>query len=392
MKIVEKEQRLEMEPPVDTPRTAGKKTKPPQIYEGFELGPIRPPSEADSLMVRVTRNCSWNKCTFCGLYKGEKFSLRPKEHVMEDIRAVKRCVEAIRANDFSGEKDWAYYSALGWMRNGMESVFLQDANSMIVKPDVMVELLTFLRRQFPEIRRITSYARSHTISRIGDEDLRRIAGAGLNRIHIGMETASDTVLELVRKGTDKARQILAGQRVRSAGIELSEYYMPGLGGMEYLEESALETADALSQINPDFIRIRTLALRDGIPLQADYDTGRFTRASDVEMVRELRLMIANLRGIGSTIKSDHVLNLLPRVDGRLPDDRERLLGELDGFLALDPREQSIYRFGRRTLQMSGIDDLKNPTRRNGIERFMREKGVEEGNIDQVVDSLMQRFI
>jgi len=110
-------------------------------------------------------------------------------------------VEAIRGTDFSGEKDWAYYSALGWMRKGMESVFLQDANSMIIKPDVMVELLTFLRQQFPEIRRITSYARSHTISRISEEDLRRIAEVGLNRVHIGMETASDTVLKLVKKGT-----------------------------------------------------------------------------------------------------------------------------------------------------------------------------------------------
>ena len=191
---------------------------------------------------------------------------------------------------------------------------------------------------------------------------------------------------------DKATQILAGQRVKSAGIELSEYYMPGLGGMEYLEESALETADALSQINPDFIRIRTLALPDGVPLEADYQAGLFTRANDVEMVRELRLMIANLRGVSCTIKSDHILNLLPKVDGRLPDDRDRLMGELDGFLSLSSREQSIYRFGRRTLLMLGIDDLKNPTRRYSAERIMQEKGVEERNIDQVVDFLMQRFI
>ncbi|MBC8159204.1 MAG: radical SAM protein, partial [Alphaproteobacteria bacterium] len=175
---------------------------------------------------------SWNKCTFCELYKGEKFSLRPKEHVMEDIRAVRRCVEAIRKNELPGGDDWAYYSARNWVQNGMQSVFLQDANSMIVKPDVLVEILDFLRAQFPEIRRITSYARSHTISRIRDEDLKHIAEAGLNRIHIGMETGCDAVLKLVNKGTDKAAQILAGQRVKAAGIELSEYVMPGLGGME----------------------------------------------------------------------------------------------------------------------------------------------------------------
>lgn len=361
-------------------------------YGGFELGPIRPPSEAASLMVRVTRNCSWNKCTFCGLYKGEKFSLRPKEHVMRDIRSVKLCVDAICDNSFSGEKDWAYFSALNWLKEGMKSVFLQDANSMIVKPDAMVELLTFLREQFPEIQRITSYARSRTISHISDENLKRIAEAGLNRIHIGMETASDTVLTLVKKGADKATHILAGQRIKAAGIELSEYYMPGLGGTEYLEESALETADALNRIDPDFIRIRTLALPDSIPLKADYDAGLFTRANDVEMVRELRLMIANLSGITSTIKSDHILNLLPEVDGRLPGDRDRLLGALDGFLSLDAHEQAVYRFGRRIAQMHRVEDLQNSTRRAGIERIMQEEGVDEGNIDLVVDTLIQRFI
>lgn len=383
---------LDVDPALAFPSKAGKKNKATQVYEGFELGPIRPPSEADSLMLRVTRNCPWNKCTFCGLYKGEKFSLRSIEHVMEDIRAVKLSVKAICDNDHSEEKDWAYYSALNWMRSGMESVFLQDANSLIIKPDAMVELLTFLRQEFPEIRRITSYARSHTICRIRDEDMKRIAESGLNRIHIGMETGSDTVLELVRKGADKAKHISAGQRVRAAGIELSEYYMPGLGGMEYLEESALETADALSQINPDFIRIRTLTIPDGIPLKADYEAGLFTRANDVAMARELRTMIANLQGVTSTLKSDHILNLLPNVDGRLPDDQERLLKELDGFLSLHPREQGIYRFGRRTLQMHGIDDLENPARRQSTERIMQEHGVDERNIDLVIDSLMQRFI
>ena len=378
--------------PAAVPSPGGKTGKPLPEYEGFEMGPIRPPSEAESLLLRVTRNCSWNRCTFCGLYKGEEFSLRPTEHVLEDIRAVKRRVEAFGEGDYSGETDWAYYSALNWMKSGMASVFLQDANSLIVRPDALVEILTCLRRHFPQIRRITSYARSHTIVRISEADLTRIAQAGLNRIHIGMETGSDTLLKLVDKGTDKAQQILAGQKVKAAGIELSEYYMPGLGGVEFLEESARETADALNRINPDFIRIRTLALSDGLLLKDDYEAGKFTRASDVQVVGELRQMIASLSGITSTIRSDHILNLLPGVDGQLPNDRDKILDEIDRFLSLTSHEQNIYRVGRRTLRMSSVDDLNDSKRRGSTERLMQGRGIHDGNIDGALEALIQRFI
>ena len=142
--------------------------------------------------------------------------------------------------------------------------------------------------------------------------MKRIAEAGLNRIHIGMETGSDVILKLVDKGTTKAKQILAGQKVKAAGIELSEYFIPGLGGNEYSELNALETADALNQINPDFIRIRTLAVTERGSLMEDYKKGIFTRANDTKMVEELLLMIENLQGITSTIvSSDHIINLLP---------------------------------------------------------------------------------
>ena len=178
-------------------------------------------------------------------------------------------------------------------------------------------------KNIPGIERITSYARSETVVRISDEDLKRITEAGLDRIHIGMETGSDTILQLVRKGTTKAKQILAGQKIKKAGMELSEYYMPGLGGHEYSDLNALETADALNQINPDFIRIRTFALTEHSPLKEDYEQGVFTRTNDTKMIQELLLMIENLQGISSTIiNSDHTLNLLPEAEGRLPDDKK----------------------------------------------------------------------
>jgi len=366
--------------------------KETQPYLGLEIGPIRPPSEANSLMLRVTRNCSWNKCTFCGLYKGEKFSLRPCEHVLEDIRTVKDRVDAIQSGNRASPQDWAYHSAKNWIESGMESVFLQDANSMITPTKDLIRIIRELKSQFPQINRITSYARSKTIVRISDDTLKEIADAGVNRIHIGLETASDIILDLVKKGTDKATQILAGQKVKAAGIELSEYYMPGLGGLEYLEENALETADALRQINPDFIRIRTLALPDDTPLKADYDAGLFVRSSDVDVAKELRMMIQNLCGVTSEIKSDHILNLLPEVDGKLPQDQGAILKIIDDFLNLLPQDKIVYRLGRRLAYFQSIADLDNQFVRQKIEHIIRDEGINSDNIDSITDQLMKRFI
>ncbi|MBE0690745.1 MAG: radical SAM protein, partial [Anaerolineae bacterium] len=174
-------------------------------YHGFELGPIRPPSEASSLLLRVTRNCPWNKCTFCGLYKGETFSIRSVDHICKDIDRIRYFVDEInqainepsetRSNikalqvGLSTGDRMAFHAALIWMRGGMKSIFLQDANTLIIKPDDLVAILEHLRQTFPRIERVTSYARSHSIDRISDGDMTRLAAAGLNRIHVGMESA-----------------------------------------------------------------------------------------------------------------------------------------------------------------------------------------------------------
>ncbi len=268
-----------------------------EAYTGFEQGPIRPPSEAQSLLIRVSRNCPWNKCTFCPVYKSDRFSLRAVEHVKKDIDAVARHVHELqrmagdsgrisRADidaymaDISGPDRQAFHAALNWFAVGMASVFLQDANSLIIKPADMVSILRHLKSHFPWVSRITSYARSHTIARISDSDLKEIAQAGLNRVHIGMESASDEVLALVAKGTTKEQHVKAGLKVVNAGMELSEYVMPGLGGRALSEAHARETADALNQINPHFIRLRTLAIPGSVPLYEEFRTGRFEKLTD----------------------------------------------------------------------------------------------------------------
>ena len=383
-----------------------KKTPP---YSGFEQGPIRPPSEADSLLIRVTRNCPWNFCTFCPAYKGKRFSLRPVAHVIRDIDTVHKYVTMLNENtggsgrinqagvrevspQVDPDETDAFHAALHWFSGGLASVFLQDANSLIIKPRDLVEILTHLRRRFPWIERITSYARSHTIARISDADLAAIREAGLNRIHIGLESGSDKVLEAIRKGTTKATHITAGLKVRKAGMALSEYVMPGLGGRALSREHAVETADALNRINPDFIRLRTLAIPNHVPLFKDYREGTFEKCTDLETAKEILTFIRHLDGITSTLKSDHVLNLFQEVEGVLPRDKARMMSVLQRFLDLPPEPQTRYLVGRRLGLFHRLDDMASPHRSQKVDRICQKNGITPENVDEVVDEMMKRFI
>ncbi len=378
-------------------------------YRGFEQGPIRPPSEAESLLIRVTRNCPWNRCRFCPVYKGRRFSVRPVEHVLADIDAVHRYVERIReasppgsppdrerlsgiARTVAPADPGAYQAALHWRAGGMTSIFLQDANSLVLPPRDFLRVLRRLRERFPWVERVTSYARSRTVERISDRDLAAMAAAGLNRIHIGMESGSDAVLSAVKKGVTKAGHIRAGQKVKRAGMELSEYVMPGLGGRHLSREHALETADAMNRIDPDFIRLRTLAIPDHTELAGDRAEGRFEKPTDREMAEEILLFLESLDGIGSMVKSDHVLNLFQEVEGRLPADREKMTAPIRRFLALPPGEQTLYQVGRRLGYFRSLSDLESPSRRAHAEEVCRSYGITPENADATVEALMKRFI
>lgn len=375
-------------------------------YQGFEQGPIRPPSESGSLLIRVTRNCPWNRCTFCGLYKGEPFSRRPVAHVLRDIDTVRHYVELLRQRQGSGgtgslppldpalqgSEQMALYAARSWLLAGAQSVFLQDSNSLIIKPDHLVTILQHLKAAFAGIERITSYARSQTIARIEEADLARMAAAGLNRIHIGLESGCDQVLAQVKKGEDSAAHILAGCKVKQAGIELSEYYMPGLGGRALSRQHALESAEVLNRINPDFIRLRTLALPEGLELAREQASGAFTKMGDRETAEELLLFLQSLSGITSRVKSDHILNLLEEIDGILPDDQQRMLAVVRRFLAMDPEEQVVYQIGRRTGLFRRLDDCRDPVLRRQALRYVEQWMVTPENVDVICDHLIKRFI
>lgn len=380
-----------------------------QDYRGFEQGPIRPPSEAHSLLIRVTRNCPWNKCSFCSVYKDRKFSLRPVEHVIRDIDAIHEALNAIQeeldknprqsadqimlaTGHLSGNRKIVFYTALDWILNGDGTVFLQDANSLIMKPEQLVLILNHLKSRFPWISRITSYARSHTINRIGETALQQLAGAGLTRIHIGMESGADRVLEQIHKGVNKFDHITAGLTVKRTGMELSEYVMPGIGGSHLSEEHALETADALNRINPDFIRLRSLIIQQNTPLFKQYHAGAFDKNTEIQTVAEIRRLIENLDGISSTITSDHVYNLLYELNGKLPQEKQKLLDLLDEFLALPEDDQLLFQFGRRTGYFHCLSDLQSPARRAYVSQYCNKHRINPANIDQVLETNTSNYI
>ncbi len=378
----------------------------------LEQGRIRPPSEATSLLLRVTRNCPWNRCEFCHTYKGERFSLRTVEEVKEDVDVIREIVSELKAlswkQGFGGEitAPWVnhilqnpehYPEGFGsvalWLYNEGRNVFLQDGDNLILKTGQLVEILNYLKKAFPSIERITTYARGKTASKKTVEELQELRRAGLSRIHIGLETGYDPLLQYVKKGVTAQEQINAGGKVKDSGISLSEYVVLGLGGKGMWREHAIGTARVLNQINPDFIRIRTLKVLNTMPLYQKIEKGEFILMSDDEIVREERLFIENLEGIDSTFVSDHILNLLEEVEGKLPEEKGRMIALIDRYLALPAEEKINFRLGRRAGFYRSIDDLSNPVLKRQVEEALGriEKEV-SGGVEKVISDLTGSFI
>lgn len=378
-------------------------------YTGFEQGPIRPPSEAFSLLIRITRNCPWNKCAFCPVYKDTHFSVRPVEHVLKDIDQIIRSISLIEFR-FGGDllsianypihsiladvgiESLAFQCAVQWYAVGMHSVFLQDANSLVLPTDKLLVILNKLKSSFHTIQRITSYARSQTIYKKSVEELKQLRSAGLNRLHIGLESGSNQVLQRMKKGVTKEQHIEAGKKVIEANIELSEYYMPGLGGRELWEEHAIESADALNQINPTFIRLRTLAIPTNTPLYQEWMKGNFSKCSEDEIIQELLCFIEHLEGITSYVKSDHILNLLPELEGKLPNDKPKMINIIKTYLSLPDREKLLYIVGRRTGLIHQLSDLDDPGKCSTVEQMINEYRITHSNVHEFIHKVTQMML
>ena len=224
-------------------------------------------------------------------------------------------------------------------------------------------------------------------------ELQELRAAGLDRIHSGYETGSDVVLDLINKGTTQEQQIKAGRNIKAAGIELSLYFMPGVGGKKYSRENALETAKVINAVDPDFVRIRTAVIKQGTDLWEMYKNGGLDIAGEDEKLAEIRLMIENTEGVHSYLASDHIINLLQNLEGHLDTDKLKLLGEIDKYFALKERDKKIYQLARRNGMVTGIKDLKKIPAGNmrQLESIVNDITSNE-EWDIAMNNLMDRYI
>jgi radical SAM superfamily enzyme YgiQ (UPF0313 family) len=339
----------------------------------FEVGVYRPPSEggSDSLLVRFTRNCPWNRCTFCAMYKHEKFEVRTPVEIKRDIDAVAAICSKLR--EFSGapgrvtrtaavellsripalNRHHGFPMVFNWLQSGGRTAFLQDANSLIMKTEHLADALGYLRRTFPSIERVTSYARSKTIARKNPGDLAAIREAGLDRLHVGLETGDDGLLKKINKGVTAEGHIRGGRKAVEAGFQLSEYWMPGLGGKAMWEAHARNTARVLNAINPHYIRSRPVFPAPGTPLHQQLANGAFQLLDPHEQLVELKVMLQQL-DVTSRVCFDHAANYWRNPAGGLlfshgyegyqfPDQKAAVLALVERGLSVRSRRPAFFR-------------------------------------------------
>ncbi len=378
--------------------------------EPFEISSIRPPTENYSLSFRLTRNCYWNRCAFCPVYKlGAKYSRRSLDDIVKDIRRAKVIDEFLfdrgfgipfySENDFvrirplvdkinrarweAGYLDdenepavplppgtdermkwflaWfknypdledSFQHIINWRIGGGKTCFLGDADSLALKPGFLIKVIEEIKKAFPLVDRFTVYGRTASAARVrSSKDLKALARAGLNRVHFGLESGSDRVLDLVSKGETAEDHIKGCRRVIDAGLSCSVYVMPGLGGEEFSKEHSAETARVISKISPDFVRLRSLEVFPGTPLEDFIREGSFTEASEETVVREIRQLVESI-STETILYSDSASNLLA-VNGTLPDEREEMLQEIDAYLSLSPREKLLFSLRSRLESFNG---------------------------------------
>jgi radical SAM superfamily enzyme YgiQ (UPF0313 family) len=337
----------------------------------FELGPIRPVDEADSLLIRTTRGCPWNKCEFCVNYKDMRFSRRSVADIKKDIAAAAE-----------------YYGG-----HPFQSCFLQDGDSFIMKTEELIDILGFLKQYFPSLKKVSSYGRSQTMIRKSPHEIKAICDAGLNLLYCGMESGSDAVLKNIKKGVTAADHIKAAKMARQAGMEISEFIILGLGGRERWQAHATETARVLNQINPNFIRVLTIGVKQGSGLEKQMQAGKFKLQTEKNLIEEQRLLIESLNGVTSYYVNHHGVDLLMEARGQLPEDKPKLLAIMDRYLDLPEEERLNYTLGKRLGYYRYLDDMQDENRKIFVQGKLRDiLDAYPGQFDEICHQLRAQVV
>ncbi len=276
----------------------------------YEGSIYRPPSEAYSYILQVAIGCSHNQCTFCSMYKDKKFRVRPMEEILEDIKLAKKQYRSITR------------------------VFLADGNALVLKTQDLKRILTEIKEAFPECERVGIYSAPKDILRKSAEELRELKELGLGIAYLGVESGSDEILGRIKKGVTAEEMIQAGQKLMVSGIRLSITLISGIGGKTLWKEHAIESAKVISAINPHYLGLLTLMVEHGTEMQQQIRKGELELLSPKEVMAETRLLVERLDVRDCVFRSNHASNYHP-LAGTLPQDKKRLLAELDTMINHD---------------------------------------------------------
>lgn len=354
--------------------------KSPEDYT-IESGPMGPIGESESLILRVNRNCPWNRCLFCPVYKGRKFSRRSVAEIKSDIDAIRRIrdliessaceiglpgvishevlFQVIRSNqDIYGEGLAGAYeknrealrslnNVANWLMHGGKRVFLQDSNALAMSPGELVEALRYLKESLETAETVTCYARSKTCAQRSSDELGELSDAGLAWCFIGVESGSDWVLNYMKKGVTRAEHLEGIRRAMDADIRCAVFVMPGLAGShpERVEQHMRETIDLLNEIEPAEVRVRSLAVQEGSLLYEAYRTGDFKPATEDQMIEEIRMLIEGLH-FNCTFETYQMTNVLFNIKGDLTGRREEMRARIEGYQSMPPVERARFRLNR----------------------------------------------
>ncbi len=401
----------------------------------IDAGPMGPIGEGESLILRATRNCPWNRCLFCPVYKGKKFQFRSATEIRDDIDAVRRITdlsedvswriglggritgevfpEIVTAHPhiYGKESDGltlenyaarrSLSNVMNWLMCGGRRVFLQDANSLIMSPGELAEVLGYLKEVFPTIRTITSYARSKTCAQRSPQELEQLRDAGLSWLFVGIESGFNELLKSMRKGVTAEEHIDGGRKVMESGIHLAAFVMPGLAGnnTHLSQEHVTQTTRVLNEIMPTEVRIRSLAVLEGTPLYARWQSGEFNPSSEDQMIDEIRLMVENF-SFDCIFETLQMTNVLFNVRGKLSEKKDEMLTAITSYKAMSQLERLRLRLHRYlyggylglVMQWGKFDSHLRQLIQEAIASLERGSGDAEAKIDQAIFAIKSKGV
>ena len=281
----------------------------------------RPPSEAYSLIIQATIGCSHNKCTFCSMYKEDKFRIRSTEEIIKDLLLGREYYKNVK----------------------IKRIFLADGDALIIKTEELIKIFQAINEIFPECERVGIYGSPKSLLLKSKDELDKLKELGLGIIYLGLESGSDKVLKDIKKGVTSQEMIEAGKKIKDSDIELSVTLISGIGGKEDSKEHAIESAKVLNQMQPDYIGLLTLLLEEGTELYKDVQSGKFQLLDPKEILLETKNLVKNLEIENCIFRSNHASNYLS-LRGTLMEDKELILDQIEeGLKYNDYEDKELYR-------------------------------------------------